>query len=756
MRGSYQTKAIAIIITVVLITALLIVLQAKNAKPGTIAILDRHGEELFSLQETKQKQTPIRFQEIPHTIITSTLAAEDKNFFLHQGIDWLATLRAMKENITSGEVVSGASTITQQLMRNILGTTRERSITNKITEMFLATITEHVLTKDQILEQYLNSIFYGYNTYGIAEASSWYFDTDFRQLDWNQATFLAVIPQNTSQFNPYTNFDAVRKRQAWLVKELLEENTLTQEEADFILQNPPTLSSPLQKITAPHFVHFVMNQLETALGSNFWHGHDVKVTTTLDENMYQESKKIINQQIKSLDTKNVHNAGGLVLDNITGEILSYVGNNDYFDNQNDGAVDMVQALRQPGSAMKPFIYLGAILKGWGTGTIIYDIPSRFQTAQGTPYTPLNYDLDYHGPVTVREALANSFNIPAVKTLDFLGINEAKRILQEVGISTLTHDEDYYGLSLALGSGEVSLYELTNAYRVLEQQGLYTSPVSIRNIRIDGEEKSWESNNGRPVWHKQKEKREEATAMITDILSDNYARLPEFGESSSLEFSFPVAAKTGTSRNFHDNWTLGYSTRYTVGVWVGNSEGSAMNQVSGITGAGPIFHELMILLHKQIINNSFTNIDNIPTVTICLPSGLLPNEYCTHKSNERFPEGHTPREVDTWYTSDGLTLPPELNFWHSKFATSTLSQTALKIVSPQNNDVFIFDLEIPDDQENIPCKIFQSNINNTQIRLNGEIIKSCTLPKATGIYELEVTGIDPQGQTITDRVRFTVS
>ncbi len=758
-----QIKAIIVISVILLLVVSFAVTKFNLPRSGTITIMDRQGQELFSLQESGQKRQPIAYGLIPHTVIASTLAAEDKNFFEHQGIDWLALTRAFKENITSGEIISGGSTITQQLIRNVLGTNRERSLINKIDEMFLAVLAEQVFSKQHILEQYLNTIFYGYNTYGIAEASQWYFDSDISQLDWNQATFLAVMPQNTAQFNPYTNLKAVRDRQAWLVGQLLKENLINQEEADFISKNSPKLASPLRKITAPHFVNFVLGQLESKFGKEFWHGHNVKVTTTLDSNIYQETKGIINEQIRKLDRQHVNNAASLVLDNASGEILSYVGNNDYFDTQHEGAIDMIQALRQPGSALKPLIYLGAFLKGWGTGTIIYDIPSRFQTAQNTPYTPLNYDLDYHGPVTVREALANSYNIPAVKTLDFLGLTEAKRILEEAGISSLTEDENYYGLSLALGSGEVSLYELTNAYRTIEQQGLYNDPRYIKSIIIDGENKPWQlENKDKAVWSREENKRHEVTALVTDILSDNHARLPEFGENSALEFPFAVAAKTGTSRNFNDNWTIGYSPQYSVGVWVGNSDGSAMSQVSGITGAGPIFHEVMVSLHKSHlpssefpIPNSFTTIASIPQISICLPSGLLPNAYCTHKSTERFPKGHAPKDPDTWYSESGLTLPTELHFWYSKFVASTLSQTSLKIISPQSDDVFSFDPEIPDDKESIPCKIFNVHIKNMQILLNGKILTTCNLPKATGTYELQVTGNDPQDQVLKDMVRFSI-
>lgn len=731
-------------------------LALSDQVPGSITITDSQNQELMFLSESSDRQENTALHTIPSTVVASTLTAEDKRFATHNGIDWIALSRAMYNNIQAGRIVSGASTISQQVARNLLGTDRPRTIMNKLVDISFALLLEQTYSKDQILDYYLNHIFYGNHSYGIAAAAQTYFDIPLEKLDWNQATLLAAIPQNASNLNPYTNQAEVRIRQLSIAKQLLDAKVISDNEYQDITSHPPQLTPPAQVIQAPHFCYFVLSLLEQKYGSNFWHDHTVRISTTLNKDWYRQSRQLLQIELNKIKDKNVNNAAVLAIDNATGNILSYVGNTDYFDKKHSGAVDMVQAQRQPGSALKPFIYLGTIIfSGLGTGSIFYDVPTSFLTDQNTPYTPLNYDLDYHGPVTMREALANSYNIPAVKALEKIGLTQARQILKQAGIQSIKEDNDHYGLSLALGSAEVSLYDLTNAYRTLANQGSFSLPNSIITVTIDGEPTTWPIAHtiDQPNWH-------DGSLLITDILQDKAARLAEFGENNALEFPFPVAAKTGTSRNFNDNWTIGFTPKVTVGVWVGNSDGQAMEQVSGITGAGPIFHQVMDTINNHQ-NKAFSQLAQLVSTKICLPSGLLPQPLCNHTSDEYFLSGTQPKTVDTWYQQDGLHLPAELNYWQQRFTTKSIS--GLAITTPHDQDVFRVDPEIPITSQKIKCSIYAPDIRNLTIKLNDKIIndkiighnQNCTLPYKSGQFTLKVTGINTRGIEVSDQVRFSI-
>lgn len=743
----------SLLIIIVVITTYAISRQTKlsDRVPGSITITDNQNQELMFLSESSDRQENVALSNIPFSVVSSMLTAEDKRFITHHGIDWIALSRAMYDNIQAGQIVSGASTISQQVARNLLGTDRSRTVTNKIADIGFALLLEKTFSKDQILTYYLNHIFYGNHSYGIAAAAQTYFDVSLEKLDWNQATLLAAIPQNASNLNPYTNQAGVRTRQLSIAKQLIESNVLNEAEYQDILSHPPQLTPAAQVIQAPHFSYFVLTQLEETYGKNFWHDHTVKVTTTLNRDWYRQSRLLLQVELDKIKDKNVHNAAVLAIENGSGNILSYVGNTDYFDQEHSGAVDMVQAQRQPGSALKPFIYLGTVIfSGLGTGSIFYDVPTNFLTAQNTPYTPLNYDLDYHGPVTMREALANSYNIPAVKALEKIGLTQARQILKQAGIRSIKEDNDHYGLSLALGSAEVSLYDLTNSYRTLANQGSYSPPNSIIEVTIDGKVTSWPKAAAidQPNWH-------DGSILITDILQDKAARLAEFGENNVLEFPFPVAAKTGTSRNFNDNWTVGFTPQVTIGVWVGNSDGQAMQQVSGISGAGPIFHQVMDVINNHQ-NKTFNQLTKLVSTKICLPSGLLPQPLCNHTSDEYFLAGTEPKTTDTWYQEDGLHLPTELSYWQQRFATK--SNSSLAITTPHDQDVFQLDPEIPTTSQKIKCSIYAPGIKGLTIRLNDKVIshdQGCILPYQVGHYTLQVTGIDTMGKEVSDTVKFSI-
>lgn len=724
----------------------------KDTNSGSLTIYDRNQKVLFHESEGNNQFGSDSADHIPYRLLSSSLVTEDQRFWTHMGIDPIGLARAVWEIATFRFPGSGGSTISQQVSRNLLGINRSRNILNKAEDVFLAIYLEKNYNKDAISKYYFNHINYGGNVLGITSASEQFFNTSIDNLDWSQATSLASLIKNANQIN---NLPHLESRQNYIGKLLLTHHLLSADEAANI--KLPTIHTAKIAISAPHFVYFVLHTLEEQYGRDFWHGHIVKITTTLDLDLYKKTLDITKEELGALSEKNVHNSSTIVLDNTTGEILSYVGNSDFFDDKHAGAVDMVQALRQPGSALKPFVYLATILEGWGSGTVLYDIPSRFLTSNETPYTPLNYDLDFHGPVTMRQALANSYNIPAVKALAFVGIPKVKKLLEDFGIDTLSQADDYYGLSLALGSGEVRLYQLANAYRTLANKGAYTEPQFLQKILID--------NTNMPLREKQvmttdNSSMGQSTDIITNILSDTKARAPEFEEYNALTFSYPVAAKTGTSRNFHDNWTVGYSQDYTIGVWTGNSDGSAMEQVSGISGAGPIFQRVMRSLPTPKSQDRFRMASDIAHTTICLPSGLLPSAYCQHTIEELFLPGKQPKEQDTWYQKDGLHLPTELSTWQQKFSNTLLSQSGINIIKPQEKDVFQFDAEIPDEQEKIPCQILAPKLTAIKILLNQKLISQnpnvCILPKTPGNYTLTVEGINNMHQLQQKNVHYSVT
>lgn len=750
---SITKKLLIISVPIVIAVGILciFIFQTHSSSPGSLTISDRTGQELLFLSENSDRRKEVAISQIPFSVIASTLQTEDQRFAEHHGIDWIASARAIYDDIQAGHIVSGASTISQQVARNLLGTNRPRTLVEKAKDISLALLLERTYSKDEILDFYLNHIFYGNHTYGIAAAAQTYFDVPLSKLDWNQATLLAAIPQNASYLNPYRDMQTVRNRQLTIAKKLQQNQLIGLEEYQDIQNTIPQLSPAEQIVQAPHFGYFVLHQLEAQYGADFWHGHRVEVSTTLNRDWYRESLRLMQVELAKVKDKNVHNAAVVALDNATGEILSYVGNADYFDKSHNGAVDMIQALRQPGSALKPFIYLGTVMfAGLGTGSMFYDVPTNFLTAQNTPYTPLNYDLNYHGPVTMREALANSYNIPAVKALEKIGITKARQLLHDAGITSIEEDNDHYGLSLALGSAEVSLYQLTNAYRTLANQGTYSDPQGIIAVTIDGQTTTWPTAKKltQTSW-------DQPSLLITDILQDKDARLAEFGENNALEFPYPVAAKTGTSRNFNDNWTIGFTPQVTVGVWVGNSDGQAMEQVSGISGAGPIFHQVMNVVNNNT-NKTFKALQTLTSTTICLPSGLLPQPLCNHRSQEYFLPGTAPTSPDTWYQPDGLHLPTELHYWQQQFAVK--SSTGLAIIAPHDQDVYTLDREIPLANQAIKCSIYAPNVKDLTIKLNQQVIShttSCSLPFTKGKYTLNAEGMDPNGKVLSQTINYSV-
>ncbi len=582
-------------------------------------ILDRNGKLLYEIRpENLGSRMPISLSEIPDKIQKLVINTEDKDFYSHNGVNPKSIARAIWQNWEAGEVISGGSTITQQLVRNRLQP-EVRNYSYKISEIYYALRLEHIFSKDEILEQYLNSVYFGRQAYGINSASKAYFDKNPSDLSWAECAFLVGLIQSPNR----TDINQNLVRRDFILDSAYANNIFTDAEYGESKSEEIWLVDYHVPINAPHFVMWLVENFEL---------NSEQIYTTLDLDLQNKIQEIVKEEIAKLEEKNVNSGAVIVLDSHTGEILSMIGSVDYFDIENDGAVNVATSPRQPGSALKPFTYALALENGATPATTVADIESRFQTADGNPYTPRNYDYRYHGLVRYREALANSYNIPAVKVVEKVGVQNLLNLLKASGIKTLNKSPEHYGLALTLGAGEVSLLDLTSAYGIFANDGNTLIPVALLNQEKPISDQVISSET---AW------------LISDILADNNARLPQFGQNSALEFDFPVSAKTGTTRNSRDNWLIGFNSDYLVGVWVGNPDNAPMRDTSGVTGAGPIFHAVMSELAQHNPPKNFAKPAGIISKEICRISGMLPNEHC-ETILEYFRVGTEPKKEDDIY------------------------------------------------------------------------------------------------------------
>jgi 1A family penicillin-binding protein len=611
-------------------------------------IYDRNGELLYEVFDASAgRRTMVPINEIPDDLIDATVATEDKTFYSNPGFDPLAILRSLWLNLTQGEIVSGASTITQQLVKTIF-LSPEQTFTRKIAEAVLAQEITRRYTKDQILEIYLNEIYYGNMAYGIEAAAETYFGKTARSLTLAEASLLAGLPQSPSIYDPYTNLEAAKERQRVVLRLMAKQGYISQSEANAAWDEELSFVPLRVEMKAPHFVVYVIKLLEDKYGTEMVYRGGLQVHTTLDLQMQDVAQEVARERVAELADRHVTNAALVAIVPQTGEIRVMLGSIDFWNEEIDGQVNVALALRQPGSSIKPVNYLAAFEKGWTPATLIMDVRTEFPNPPGPPYVPQNYDGKEHGPVLVRQALACSYNIPAVKTLQFVGVPAMIDMAGRLGITSFTEPERY-GLSLTLGGGEVTLLEHTGAYAVLANGGLRIPPVAISSV---------EDSQGRVIEEYQPPAGEQAISpqhayLITNILSDNEARTPAFGPDSPLRLSRPAAAKTGTTDDWRDSWTMGYTPDLVVGVWVGNSDNTPMDHVAGSTGAGHIWHDFM----ERVLANTPPRDFPIPTglvsAEICARSGLAPTELCPQTRTEIFVDGTAPTEPDNIYQRIGI-------------------------------------------------------------------------------------------------------
>ncbi len=692
-------------------------LRAHTSQFETTRILDRNGNTIYEIIDPNAgRRTFVPIEKMSPYIIATTLATEDKDYYTHPGFDPVAIARSLWWNYTSGRTVSGASTITQQLARSLLLSPEDRyaqTIERKAREIVLAAEITRKYTKEEILELYLNENNYGNLSYGIEAAAETYFNTTVDQLSLGQAAFLAGIPQSPAIYDINSNreetlerfrtvvvltYQLSQERNCIYVSTSLREVCVTQQDAmDAVTEIETYAFQPASAtIRFPHWVDYIRMQLEARYDPNTIYRSGFTVYTTLDPALQTQAENLLRERIALMAENNAKNGALVAIQPGTGEILAMVGSPDFYSEEISGQVNMAINPRQPGSAIKPLTYAAAFEKGWTPSTLIWDVPSEFPPSGDPndtrePYRPVNYDGRFHGPVSVRSALANSYNVPAVKTLQYVGIydnpstpaadgliNFAKRL----GITTLTRSD--YGLSLTLGGGDVSLLEMTSAFSVFANNGRRIPPVAITKI-VDFK--------GQVVYEYQlpagdQVMRPEHAYLISSILSDNQARAPMFGSDSVLNLGFPAAVKTGTTNDFRDNWTIGYTPDVAVGVWVGNADYTPMQNTTGLSGAAPVWSEFMKAAIQSLTGGSptaFVRPAGVVDRVVCLFSGAEPSEWCPQQRSEIFAYDQLPlsKEYDLWTkaridTWTGLRASSACaDFIEEKFALNIQDESAVK-------------------------------------------------------------------------------
>ncbi|NBO17415.1 MAG: hypothetical protein EBV07_00770 [Proteobacteria bacterium] len=610
-------------------------LSSKGNESGT-KLLDRNGKPIFELYGDKNRVL-IKLEDVSPNVLHATLSAEDAEFFIHSGFSVRGMARAVKNTLT-GEGLQGGSTLTQQVVKNAL-LTQDRTVDRKIKELILSLQIESKYNKDEILQMYFNETPYGGQNYGIFAAAKAYFAKDPKDLTLSESAYLAGLPQRPSYYSPFSS-----NKEAGI------------ERRNFVLSK------------APHFVFYVKDELIKMFGEDVVESGGLEVKTSLDIDVQENAEKIMTKVLETESVYGVGNAASVVFDTKTGEILSMIGSKNYFGKPEpvgcesattgskgckfDPFFNVAVANRQPGSAIKPLTYAGLLERGFTPAFTFLDVPTTF-TGEGVgtegAYVPVNYDGTYKGPISMRKSLGNSLNIPAVKALKILGLQNFLDLSKKMGINSFG-DKSKYGLSITLGGGETQLLELTSSYTVFGNKGIYNKPVSILEIKNrKGEVVYSPDRNGERALS------EETAFLISDILSDDFARSAVFGLNSLLKIpNHQVAVKTGTTNNKRDNYAVGFSPSYTVGVWVGNSNNEPLNEriASGISGATPIWAETMKFLLKDKPTTGdkvekFSAPETVKKVEIDERTGMLPYKDFP-KRFEWFVKGTEPLSVSDWY------------------------------------------------------------------------------------------------------------
>lgn len=663
--------------------------------PASPEILDREGRTLREITcDEARFAHPLVFDGMPASIVKATIAAEDKRFWQHGGVDWIGTARAACDLARRGRVISGGSTITQQLIK--LAAPRPRTFQTKLIEAVTAMRLEQEWDKRRILAEYLNRLDYGNGRSGCASAAQVYFGKRVSDLSVAEAALLASLPNAPSRLNPYRHFSQARARQRLVLGRMKELGFISAAECRRALDEPLRLAPPRRIFQAPHFVDLLLRVLpkdDARLAGG-------RIETALDLELNHRVETILREQLARLRNQHAHNGAVVVLDNRTAEVLALVGSEDYFA-AGSGQVNGAWAPRSAGSTFKPFTYLLAFERGVTPATVLADVPTEFATNTGV-FSPQNYNHHCHGPTRCRLALANSLNIAAVKALALAGGPAVlHQRLRDCGMTTLVQQADFYGLGLTIGNAEARLLELANAYSCLARLGNHL-PWRLEKTR-------------QPSRKEMKQVFDPGAAyLVADILSDNAARTMAFGVQSSLRFEFPVACKTGTSTDYRDNWALGYTPEFTVGVWVGNFDGSPMRQVSGVTGAAPVMHAVFEHLRQRHGTTWYSKPPGIVERPVHPITGKLLARQREGSVTEKFIAGRLPSpECADDYDGRGcVRLPVEYRDWLASGdnwlggrATIAASKRAegVRLITPLPGTTFYLDPDLPASGRRLPLR-----------------------------------------------------
>jgi penicillin-binding protein 1C len=745
-------------------------------------ITDGEGRLLREMRH-EGRGRPLRLSEVPPVAVEALLATEDRHFRRHPGVNPLALARAGWQAAASGSVVSGGSTITMQVARALRGSS-SLPLLDKLLEMHLALRLELRYSKDDILELWLNRVFFGNHAHGIEAASRVYLGKGAVDLTLAEAAFLIGLPQSPSRYDPFRRPELARARYGRVLVAMERTGLVSPEERAALALLPLELVPPDRSFSAPHFTSWVDGLSGRSAGPI------AEVRTTLDVRLQATVEGIVRGHLRGLRGQNVTNAAVLVLENRTGAVLAYVGSGNFWDDATGGQVDCVRMLRQPGSALKPFTYALALESGRYTpSTIVADIEMPVPEAGGA-FSPQNYDRRHRGPVPLREALAGSYNVPAVRLAREFGPDAVLAAYRQAGLESLNQPADFYGVGITLGNGEVRLLDLARAYAGLARGGSLPPVRTIHWVRTAGGDTLRPHSEGVvPMGISPP-----TAYLIADMLSDAEARAPAFGRGGALELPFPTAVKTGTTKDYRDNWAVGFTPTHTVAVWTGNFDGKPMKWVSGVSGAAPIMKAVFLEIGP---GGTFEKPDGIAEAVVCPASGGRPGAYCPVRRTERFAAGRvpsdtcavhrlvrldretglladvsTPRsrvveevfaihppEYHGWMVGQGLPLPPDVSAAQLAERVTSSGEPqysdALIVQYPESGMVFQIDPVLRRGYQRIRLRgAVAPTFFETRWWVNGEVLAddftAASIPLTPGRHEIEIRGVATDGQRLRSR------
>jgi len=709
----------------------------------SVRFTDRTGRLLREVRSRADgRSVPLPPDEpIPPLVRSAVLATEDVRFDRHPGVDVLAAARASWQAFANRRILSGASTLPMQLAKLVVPglASHRRALGAKLGEMVWALRLSAHAPRERILRAYLDRVCLGNGVYGFEAAAQTYFGRPARTLSLGQAALLAGVIRSPARHDPWRHPAAARARMSFVLGRMVERGVIPGDDAARALAAPLDLAPAPRPFEAPHLVDALSAALPT-LGLD----GAASVETTIDPALQRDVEEILRGELGS--DGRLANGAAVVLDNATGEVLAYVGSADWLDEAHEGQNDGVRALRQPGSALKPFAYGLALSRGYTAASVLSDAEAHLATPSGD-WVPRNYDRRMHGPVRLRAALQNSYNVPAVRLAEALGPGAVLRVLHAAGFASLDASAEVYGAGLVLGNGDVSLRELARAYRGLARGGVVEPLVEVRSATDAG---------GRPLEPARELLRRRflparAVSLLTDILSDEASRVPAFGLQNALRLPFPLAAKTGTSRAYVDNWTAGYTVERTAAVWVGSFDGTPMHGVSGITGAGPIFGRIMVRAMRGIVPAPLVDRSRLVHSAICPLSGKRAGRHCPASLDEVFLPGTEPREGCDMHREvapgrAALGLPPEHLAWaraEGIEADAAGSGDGVRILRPADGDEYLVEAGYPEDAQGVPVRLaLPGGTARAEVRMDGRRVVleppfAARLPVRPGAHRLEV-------------------